>query len=98
MAKLLGKKLRELRESKDLLLRQVAPLLEIDTPHLSKIERGERNLRKELLPILSKLYDVEELELQVLWLADHVMEVVEDEPTSIQSLQLTIDTLVINGQ
>jgi len=37
-----GNRIRILREEQNLLLRQVAPMLEMDTAQLSKIERGER--------------------------------------------------------
>jgi transcriptional regulator with XRE-family HTH domain len=43
----LGEKIRTIRESKSLLLRQVAAYLEIDTALISKIERGERRLTRE---------------------------------------------------
>ncbi len=43
----LGEKIRTIRESKSLLLRQVAAHLEIDTALISKIERGERRLTRE---------------------------------------------------
>ena len=41
-----GEKIRQLRESKHLLQRHVASLMEIDTPMLSKIERGDRKAKK----------------------------------------------------
>jgi transcriptional regulator with XRE-family HTH domain len=40
-----GEYIKQLRESNSLLQRQVANLLEMDTPMFSKIERGERNIR-----------------------------------------------------
>jgi len=42
-----GERIKELRESKDLLQRQLAATLEIDTPMFSKIERGERRAKRE---------------------------------------------------
>ncbi|MBS1539517.1 MAG: helix-turn-helix transcriptional regulator [Bacteroidetes bacterium] len=47
MANQFGERLKQLREQNNLLQRQVASLLEIDTPMLSKIERGERKAKKE---------------------------------------------------
>ncbi|MCD6365963.1 MAG: helix-turn-helix domain-containing protein, partial [Bacteroidales bacterium] len=44
--KKLGKELRKIRESKNILLRQVASYLEIDTAIISKMERGERKLNR----------------------------------------------------
>jgi transcriptional regulator with XRE-family HTH domain len=39
-----GERVRSLREKQNLYLRQVAPLLEMDTAQLSKIEKGLRQL------------------------------------------------------
>ena len=45
--KKLGQELRKIRESNNILLRQVASYLEIDTALISKMERGERNLHRK---------------------------------------------------
>ena len=54
---LLGKRIKELREEQKLLQRQLAAILEIDTPMFSKIERGDRLQfkvdEKELLTLSS---------------------------------------------
>jgi transcriptional regulator with XRE-family HTH domain len=47
MEKQFGNKIKQLRESKNLLQREVAGFLDMDTPMLSKIERGERKAKKE---------------------------------------------------
>jgi transcriptional regulator with XRE-family HTH domain len=44
-----------LRERQHLYLRQVAPLLEMDTAQLSKIEKGLRQLKREQIPILADI-------------------------------------------
>jgi transcriptional regulator with XRE-family HTH domain len=75
-----GSKVRQLREANNLLLRQVAPFIDIDTPHLSKIERGERVLRKESVPTLAKILKTDEDELMTLWLADQMYNVIDGEP------------------
>ena len=43
----IGEKLRHIREGKELPLRKVAALLDIDVAILSKMERGERKITKE---------------------------------------------------
>ena len=55
-----GKKIKELREERGLLQRQLSAALEIDTPMYSKIERGERKAKRSQIPIMAKLFDVEE--------------------------------------
>ena len=44
---LFGNKIRELRDDNGVLQRQLAALLEIDTPMFSKIERGDRRAKRE---------------------------------------------------
>jgi transcriptional regulator with XRE-family HTH domain len=82
-----GNKIKELRESKGLLQRQVASLLEIDTPMLSKIERGERKAKKEQVKQLSAILKNNLDELQTLWLADQVYEMVKNEKVADSALK-----------
>ena len=56
----LGQKIRELRERKSLLLRQVAAHLEVDTALMSKIERGERNASKHQVINIAKFLKADE--------------------------------------
>jgi len=85
-----GSKIREIREYNNLLLRQVAPFIDIDTPLLSKIERGERKLKKEQIPHLAKILKTDENELTTLWLADQMYNVIEGEPLAYDAIiQLT---------
>lgn len=44
---LFGNRIRELRDKQGVLQRQLAALLEIDTPMFSKIERGDRRAKRE---------------------------------------------------
>lgn len=50
---LFGKKIRVLRDEQGVLQRQLAALLEIDTPMFSKIERGDRRAKREQVIKLS---------------------------------------------
>jgi len=82
-----GNKIRQLREQQNLLLRQVAPLLEIDTPLLSKIERGERTAKKEMVNKLAEILKGDKEELLTLWLADQVYDVVKDEDVANEAIK-----------
>jgi transcriptional regulator with XRE-family HTH domain len=82
----LGEKIRTIRESKSLLLRQVAAYLEIDTALISKIERGERRLTREQVIKLSKFYGATEEELLTLWLSDKLLDTIENDPFAMQGL------------
>ena len=75
----LGKRIRELREEKELLQRQLAAELEIDTPMYSKIERGERKAKREQVSKMAKLFEADEKELLTLWLAGQINELVKGE-------------------
>ena len=75
----LGKRIRELREEKELLQRQLSAELEIDTPMYSKIERGERRAKREQVIKMAKLFEADEKELLTLWLASQVYELVKGE-------------------
>ncbi|MGN7818905.1 helix-turn-helix domain-containing protein [Chitinophaga varians] len=82
-----GLRVRELRETRGLLQRQVAALLDIDTPLYSKIERGERIAKKEVAIHLALILKANEAELLTLWLADQVMDVLKDEKLASEALK-----------
>jgi transcriptional regulator with XRE-family HTH domain len=82
----LGEKIRELREKKGTLLRQVAAYLEIDTALISKIERGERRLTREQVIKLANYYNVTDEELLTLWLSDKVLDTIDSDPFAMQGL------------
>ena len=81
-----GERIRALREKQNLYLRQVAPLLEMDTAQLSKIENGLRQLKREQIPILADILKVEKDELLILWLADQLYDVVKDEKLANEAM------------
>lgn len=77
----LGQKIRAIRESQNLLLRQVAAELEVDTALMSKIERGDRNASKQQVIEIAKYLKANEEELLTLWLADRIESTIVEEPT-----------------
>lgn len=87
MASKFGEKIRSLREQKGLLLREVAPFLNIDTPQLSKIERGERSAKKELIELLAHVLDVDAETLLRIWLADQMYNVIEGELLAKEAIE-----------
>lgn len=76
---LLGERIKELREQHGVLQRQLAALLEIDTPMFSKIECGDRRAKRTQVIQLAEYFKVDKNELLTLWLADKVLDAVEDE-------------------
>lgn len=85
---IIGKKLRELREEKGLLLRQVAAELEVDTAYISKMERGEKNIKKEFIIQLATIYNHDQDELIALWLADKIFDTVKDESMAAKAIEI----------
>ncbi len=85
---IIGKKLRELREQKGLLLRQVAAELEVDTAYISKMERGEKNIKLDYILKLATIYEFDKDELQVLWLADQVLDIVKNEEHALLAISV----------
>lgn len=83
-----GQRIKELRESKELLQRQLAASLEIDTPMYSKIERGERRAKREQVLKLAKLLQTDADELLTVWLADQVYDIIKDEETAENVLRV----------
>ena len=83
----LGNKIRELRESKGLLLRQVAAHIEVDTALVSKLERGERKAHKEQVSRIAEFLEVEEKDLMLLWLADKIADSIEGETLGMDALK-----------
>jgi transcriptional regulator with XRE-family HTH domain len=83
-----GERIRELREKQNLYLRQVAPLLEMDTAQLSKIEKGLRQLKRELIPVLANILKVESEELLTLWVAAQIIDVTSGEDVALKAIQV----------
>ncbi|MEA1849916.1 helix-turn-helix transcriptional regulator [Chryseobacterium sp. MHB01] len=82
-----GEKIRELREKQELLQRQLAASLEIDTPMYSKIERGERRAKREQVIALAQLLNINEEELLTIWLSDKIIENVGNEMAALAALK-----------
>jgi len=84
-----GQKIRKVRESKDMLLRQMAAFLEVDTALISKIEKGDRKANKMQISKISKILELNEGELLTLWLADRIEKVISDDTAyAIDALNL----------
>jgi transcriptional regulator with XRE-family HTH domain len=76
---LFANKIRELRESKQMLQRHVSAALDMDNAMYCKIERGDRQAKREQIPFIAELLQTDPEELLALWLADQVTAVVVDD-------------------
>lgn len=84
----IGEKLRQIREHKELPLRKVAVLLDIDVAILSKMERGERKITKEVVLKLADIYNYNANELLVSFLSDKILYEIQDEDLGIEALKV----------
>lgn len=87
--KTFGQTIRSYRESKGLLLRQLAAALEVDTAFISKMERGEKQATRIHVEKLAKALEVQEDELLTIWLSDKLLITLEEEPSAQDALKLT---------
>lgn len=71
--------IRQLREQADMPLRKLAALLDMDQSTLSKLERGERPINRQMLPIIAKTFNVDEKELVIRFLSKQVAYQLVDE-------------------
>ena len=92
---LLGKKIKELREEQKLLQRQLAAILEIDTPMFSKIERGDRHAKRGQVITLAQQFKVDERELLTLWLADKILDALEGDDDKLKQEAIKIAQQVL---
>lgn len=86
--KSIGEIIRELREQKSLLLRQVAAEIEIDQALLSKIERNERMPTKDQVKRFAKFFDIDEKDLLVSFFSDKLVYEVRDEEVALRAMQV----------
>jgi predicted nucleotidyltransferase len=84
----LGDKLRKLREENQLPLRKVAAMIDIDVAILSKMERGQRRLTKEVVQKLAKIFKGDEEDLMVLYLSEKVIHEIGEEDLAIKALHV----------
>ncbi|NGZ90112.1 helix-turn-helix domain-containing protein [Psychroflexus maritimus] len=84
----IGHKIRELRVEAQMLQRELAYKLKVGDAYLSKIERNQKNLKKEHLKTISKLFKYSYEELETLWLANKVYDLVKDEKKAIEVLKV----------
>jgi len=85
---LFAKKVRELMESKQMLKGNTSAVLDIDKVMYYKIERVDRQAKREHITAIAKILQVDPEELLALWLADQVAEVVENEKVADRALEL----------
>jgi transcriptional regulator with XRE-family HTH domain len=93
---LFASKIRELRESKQMLQRHISAALDMDNAMYCKIEKGERRAKREQISIIADILQADPEELLTLWLADQVAEVVTDESVALEALKVAEEKVKYN--
>ena len=75
----IGEYIRQLREKENMPLRKLAALLDIDQSTLSKLERGERPVSRQMIPVVAKTFGIDEKELIVKFMSKQLAYQIADE-------------------
>lgn len=94
--KSIGITLRELRESKNLLLREVGAALSLDPTLLSKIEMDKRMPTKEQVKALSEFYREHKNDVIIAWLSDKLYYELQDEELALKAIQVAEEKIKYN--
>lgn len=86
-----GDIIRNKREEKGMLLRQLAAMIDVDTAILSKVERGERKARKEQVEKIAKALNLNEKELMIEYLSEIIAYEIIDEDSAMEVLKVAED-------
>ena len=86
--KSIGQIIRELREQKKILVKQVAALLEVDPSLISKIERGDKRPTREQIRQLADILVVDENELMIAYLSDRLVYEIRDEDLAMEAIKV----------
>ncbi len=89
----LGQYLRGLRKDKGQTLHQVSKGTDIDSPLLSKLERGERLPTSEQIKRLAKHYKVAEADLKVKATAERIIKEYGVNDTTYEAVNLVMEQI-----
>ena len=89
----LGEKLRLLRNKKRITQREVGAIIGLDGTYISQIELDKKSLNRQHLSKLAFFFEIDEDELQTLWLADKVFKTVQNERMAKKSILNVLERL-----
>ena len=92
-----GKKIRKLRESKGILIRELAALLEVDTATISKIENGLRHATKKQVNAFAYELNTDYAKLEALWMGYKIYDMLQDIDNPTDAL-IVAENQVIYGK
>jgi HTH-type transcriptional regulator, competence development regulator len=83
-----GEWLRELRQQKNLALREVAAAVGMDQAHLSKAELGQRLPTEEQVRVLAEFFRIKPAEMEARRLAEKLIRELEDSPAGAAAFNI----------
>lgn len=86
----LGQKIKELRESHNILQRDLADRLNISDTFLSKVENNQKSLQRGHLRTLSSIFKYPLSEFEMLWIAYKILHLIKNEEEGIKALKFVI--------
>lgn len=89
----IGQKIKSLRENSGMLQRELAYKLQVGDAFISKVERNQKVLKKEHLKTLSKIFLVPYSDLEKLWWASKIYDLIKDEKYAIEVLKVAEEEL-----
>lgn len=92
-----GELIREKREMKGFLLREVSTQIGIDTAILSKIERGERKATKEQIIKLADILEIDKSLILTQYLSEKILYEIQNEDFGIEALKVAEKTIKYGG-
>lgn len=88
-----GQHIRELRKEKEQTLHQVSIGTDIDSPLISKLERGERLPTREQVKKIARYFKVSETELNVMVTAQRIIKEYGVNETTYDALSLVMEQI-----
>lgn len=88
-----GSSIRKLREERNIPLRKLASLVDLDQSTLSKIERNERKANINLIEKLSKIFQIDVKDLIISYLSDNIVYNLLDEEFGVDALLVAKDKI-----
>lgn len=90
----LGELIKSHREQEQLSQKVVADAIGVDVPMYSRMERGQRPIKKDQIKILSNLLKIKEEELYKYWVAEKVYNIVADEDNASEIFNIVSDKII----
>ena len=92
-----GELIREKREQKGFLLRDISTQIGVDTAILSKIERGERRATKEQISKLADILEIERSLILTQYLSEKILYGIQNEDFGIEALKVAEQIIKYGG-